>query len=60
MILHNVPNDYERGLVKFKAMLHDIHMKPMDEQKKVMEKTLADWMSETDQVDDILVIGVRI
>jgi hypothetical protein len=32
----------------------------MDEQRKIMEETLADWMADADQVDDILVIGVRV
>ncbi len=44
----------------FKKMLLDIHKKSMDEQLQIMEKTLSDWMVETEQVDDILVIGVRI
>jgi hypothetical protein len=44
----------------FKKMLHDIHLKSMAEQQKIMEQTLQDWMAETNQVDDILVIGVRI
>lgn len=45
---------------KFKKMLHDIHMKSMEEQQKIMQQTLSDWMAETEQIDDILVIGVRI
>ena len=45
---------------KFKGMLREINQKSMEEQKKIMNQTLADWMADTDQVDDILVIGVRI
>ena len=41
-------------------MLQEIHMKPAEEQKNIMEKTLKDWMADNDQVDDILIIGVRI
>ncbi len=44
----------------FKQLLKQIHLKPMQEQKEILERTLHEWMSETEQVDDILVIGVRI
>lgn len=44
----------------FRKMLQEIHMKSMDEQQKIMEQTLQNWMADTDQIDDILVIGVRI
>lgn len=54
------PKQKKFMIKKFKELLQEIHTKPMQEQKKVMEKTLADWMEETEQVDDILVIGVRI
>jgi len=32
----------------------------MSLQKKDLEKTLSDWMAETRQVDDILVMGLRL
>ncbi len=52
---------HKKFMIKnFKNMLQEIHEKPMEEQKRVMVQTLKDWMAETDQVDDILVIGVRI
>jgi hypothetical protein len=41
-------------------LLQKIHLKPAEEQKSIMEKALKDWMADNDQVDDILVIGVRI
>jgi serine phosphatase RsbU (regulator of sigma subunit) len=44
----------------FKKMLQEIHAKPMNEQKKIMEATLQEWMANTAQIDDILVIGIRI
>ncbi len=54
------PNQKKFMIKKFKNMLQEIHMKPMEEQKRVMVQTLKNWMAEADQVDDILVIGVRI
>ncbi len=54
------PRQKKFMIKKFKLMLQDIHMKSMDEQLQVMQDTLSDWMVETEQVDDILVIGIRI
>lgn len=45
---------------KFKDLLMRIHQEPMREQKTILEKTLADWMGDNSQIDDILVIGVRV
>jgi serine phosphatase RsbU (regulator of sigma subunit) len=44
----------------FKNVLSNIHTKQVKEQKTILEKTLHEWMAETDQVDDILVIGIRV
>jgi serine phosphatase RsbU (regulator of sigma subunit) len=33
--------------------------KPMAEQKQILEKTLRDWQGNMDQVDDILIVGIR-
>jgi len=54
------PNQKKFMIKKFKMLLNDINQKSMEEQKSILENTLEDWMSETDQVDDILVIGVRV
>jgi serine phosphatase RsbU (regulator of sigma subunit) len=45
---------------KFKDLLIKIHQEPMQGQKNILDKTLADWMGDNPQIDDILVIGVRI
>jgi serine phosphatase RsbU (regulator of sigma subunit) len=44
----------------FKKLLLEIHDRPMFEQKDMLEKTLADWMGDNTQMDDVLVIGVRV
>jgi len=44
----------------FKNVLASIHTKNVEEQKAILEKTLHEWMAKTDQVDDILVIGIRV
>ncbi len=45
---------------KFKQLLTEIHEKPMAEQKQILEQTLDNWKQGHDQVDDILVMGIRI
>jgi serine phosphatase RsbU (regulator of sigma subunit) len=43
----------------FKKLLNTIHNKPMPEQKKALEKKFEEWRGEVDQVDDILIVGIR-
>ncbi len=45
---------------RFRSMLLEINKKPMAEQKEALMNTIKDWMGEAQQVDDILVIGIRI
>jgi len=44
----------------FKKLLLEIHDHPMYEQKDILDKTLANWMGDNTQMDDVLVIGVRV
>ena len=45
---------------KFKDLLTDIHQEPLQEQKNILDRTITDWMGSTSQIDDILVMGVRV
>lgn len=45
---------------KFKDLLIQIHQEPMQEQKSILERTMTDWMGDRSQIDDILVMGVRV
>jgi len=46
---------------RFKELLLEINEQPMSQQKVIMEKILERWMHEKyDQLDDILVMGIRI
>jgi serine phosphatase RsbU (regulator of sigma subunit) len=47
-------------LKNFKILMGEIYNKSMDEQKELLNRTLDDWMAETSQIDDILVMGIRI
>ncbi len=45
---------------QFKQLLIDIHKKDMTEQNAIFNKTFEDWKGELEQVDDVLVMGIRI
>ena len=45
---------------KFQQLLIDIHDLPMDEQRNQVEKYHNDWKGNIEQVDDILVIGIKL
>jgi serine phosphatase RsbU (regulator of sigma subunit) len=45
---------------RFKKLLIDNRHLPMIEQKEVIRQTLADWKGDREQVDDILVLGVKL
>jgi len=45
---------------RFKDMLLAVCDKSMKEQERLLEDTLEEWKSGREQVDDILVIGIRI
>jgi hypothetical protein len=40
-------------------MLTKLHSEPMNEQKKKLDQTITDWMSDREQVDDITIFGIR-
>ncbi len=44
----------------FRNLLLQLAVHPIDLQKQVLSKTLQDWCGHLDQVDDILVIGLKI
>ena len=45
---------------KFEELLLEINSQPMDVQKDLLHKSLYEWMGVNDQVDDILVIGIKV
>ncbi|MDA3955018.1 MAG: response regulator [Bacteroidales bacterium] len=44
----------------FQNLLFDIHEKPMIEQKEILKKNIEDWQGDYIQLDDILVIGIKL
>lgn len=45
---------------RFKELLLEIYEKPMAEQREILYNTLLDWRGNIEQLDDIIVIGVRV
>jgi serine phosphatase RsbU (regulator of sigma subunit) len=60
------PQEKKFMIKNFKELLLNISLQPMSEQKQILDETLEHWMrhprkndAHFDQVDDILVIGLR-
>jgi sigma-B regulation protein RsbU (phosphoserine phosphatase) len=43
----------------FKKLLLNIHKLPMHHQKKKLEKEFYDWKGKNEQIDDILILGIK-
>lgn len=44
---------------RFRHLLLNMHHLPMQKQRELLHKSIMEWKGELDQVDDILVIGVK-
>ena len=45
---------------RFQELLLTVHEKPMAEQRKILDSFLAKWKGELEQLDDILIIGLKL
>jgi phosphoserine phosphatase RsbU/P len=45
---------------RFEELLLEIHSQPMELQKEILQNRLNEWRGKNDQVDDILVIGIKV
>ena len=54
------PNGRKFMTKNFKQLLLDVHKKPMAEQREILDTRFDEWRGETDQIDDVIVIGVRV
>lgn len=54
------PKTKKFGYRNFRELLISIQDKSMDEQKKIVDEIIEKWKGNLDQVDDILVIGIKI
>lgn len=54
------PKNKKFSKKQFKNLLWDTKDKTVEEQKELIEKTLEQWQGKLEQIDDVLVIGIRI
>jgi serine phosphatase RsbU (regulator of sigma subunit) len=54
------PDNKKFMLRRFQELLRDIHSMPMNQQKEILTQRLNEWRGNNEQVDDILVIGIRV
>lgn len=54
------PEDKKFKYHTLKELLLKISQKPMDAQKKMLESSFIRWKADNDQVDDVLIIGLKI
>ena len=54
------PNGKKFMANHFRDLLMEVHNEPIEKQKEVLNKTIEEWRGPLDQVDDILVIGLKI
>jgi len=45
---------------RFKQLILDIHHKPMEEQREILWNTILDWRGDIEQIDDIIIIGIKV
>jgi serine phosphatase RsbU (regulator of sigma subunit) len=45
---------------RYEKLLKDINGLPIEKQNQLLEETFDEWMGDSKQIDDILIIGFRI
>ncbi len=47
------------NIKRLRELLLSIHQKPIGEQETILNKTIEDWKGDKEQIDDILIMGVK-
>jgi ligand-binding sensor domain-containing protein/serine phosphatase RsbU (regulator of sigma subunit) len=45
---------------RFRHLLLNIHQIPMEDQQNILETSLREWKGEHEQVDDVMVMGIKV
>ncbi len=48
------------SISQYKQLLIEINNQPLETQKQLLEKRLIAWQRDFEQIDDILVVGIKI
>jgi len=54
------PDDKKFKYRRFRHMLLSNYEKPVEEQKSILKRVINTWRGRMEQIDDILVMGIRI
>lgn len=54
------PKDDKYTTGKLKRLLQEIYTLPMDEQQDILEKGFVEWMGSHEQMDDVIVMGIKL
>jgi len=54
------PKGKKLKLFGFRNLLEEIHQLPVEEQERILASKLEEWQGDLEQVDDIVVMGVRL
>jgi tetratricopeptide (TPR) repeat protein len=53
------PQNKKLFVSELKKILLSVSGKSTDEQKEILQKTFSDWKGKNEQIDDVLIIGIR-
>lgn len=53
------PNGKKFKYKPFKELLLEVHERPMEEQRRILQMVFDEWKGNLDQIDDVLVMGLR-
>ena len=48
------------SMKRFKKLLLDIHKKNFEDQNKILQEKFNEWKGDNEQIDDVLVMGIKI
>lgn len=48
------------NLKQLKELILSVHQRPMNEQEEMLAQAFDNWKGELDQIDDVLLIGIRV
>ena len=54
------PKGKKYNYYRFKEFLSNIHKFPMNKQKRLLDEEFENWRGEEEQIDDVIVFGVRV
>lgn len=54
------PDNKKFMIRRFRDFLTEIHKKPMSQQKEILDQNFKEWKGDQEQVDDVIVMGIRV